>query len=504
MFDGTGTPIRDALIEIWQADASGLYNSPAETARSGGPEFHSAGADGRPTWRPASACFETIKPGRVPFRDGRLMAPHISSGSWRAASISACTRGSIFRRRGKGQRRGPDPHTHRATHARADADRRRARATPTCSMSICRARTKRYSSTADRQPRMIVSPFDHPLLSALLGDEEMARLFTLEAELDAMLSFERALARRRPKAASSQAAADSDRHGAGLVPPDTAKLRDRRGEGRRVVPELVRQISEAVGEPHERQGSFRRHQPGRHRHLADARLRPAIDHMDLLLTENIVRLAGLEQRFGGRTTDPAMTRMQPAIPITVIRSHRSLAGAARATPVTPCGTVRPPAGRCNSAARRDPGKVGRQGPRRCAQALAARLGLADAPQWHSQRDGLADFAGLALAGDRQPRQVRPGYRADGASRNGDRALGRRRLVGDAAQAEPGEGRGPGGACPLQCDQLSGMQQALVHEQERSGAAWTLEWLLLPQMVVATAAARCGSPLNWRPDRKPGR
>ncbi|TIT74292.1 MAG: 3-carboxy-cis,cis-muconate cycloisomerase, partial [Mesorhizobium sp.] len=37
-------------------------------------------------------------------------------------------------------------------------------------------------------------------------------------------------------------------------------------------------------------------------------------------------------------------------------------------------------------------------------------------------------------------------------------------------------------------QLAGMHQALVHEQERSGAAWTLEWLMLPQMVVATAAA----------------
>jgi 3-carboxy-cis,cis-muconate cycloisomerase len=37
-------------------------------------------------------------------------------------------------------------------------------------------------------------------------------------------------------------------------------------------------------------------------------------------------------------------------------------------------------------------------------------------------------------------------------------------------------------------QLSGMHHALVHEQERSGAAWTLEWMLLPQMLVATAAA----------------
>ena len=34
----------------------------------------------------------------------------------------------------------------------------------------------------------------------------------------------------------------------------------------------------------------------------------------------------------------------------------------------------------------------------------------------------------------------------------------------------------------------GMHEALVHEQERSGAAWTLEWLILPQMVMATAAS----------------
>jgi 3-carboxy-cis,cis-muconate cycloisomerase len=37
-------------------------------------------------------------------------------------------------------------------------------------------------------------------------------------------------------------------------------------------------------------------------------------------------------------------------------------------------------------------------------------------------------------------------------------------------------------------QVSGMHQSLVHEAERSGAAWTLEWLILPQMLMATAAS----------------
>jgi 3-carboxy-cis,cis-muconate cycloisomerase len=37
-------------------------------------------------------------------------------------------------------------------------------------------------------------------------------------------------------------------------------------------------------------------------------------------------------------------------------------------------------------------------------------------------------------------------------------------------------------------QVSGLHQALVHEQERSGTAWTLEWLILPQMLNATGTA----------------
>jgi 3-carboxy-cis,cis-muconate cycloisomerase len=36
--------------------------------------------------------------------------------------------------------------------------------------------------------------------------------------------------------------------------------------------------------------------------------------------------------------------------------------------------------------------------------------------------------------------------------------------------------------------ISGLHHSLVHEQERSGAAWTLEWMLLPQMILAAGAA----------------
>jgi len=50
---------------------------------------------------------------------------------------------------------------------------------------------------------------------------------------------------------------------------------------------------------------------------------------------------------------------------------------------------------------------------------------------------------------------------------------------------------------LNAGQLASMHQALVHEGERSGAAWTLEWLVLPQMVATTAASLrvCGACLD---------
>jgi protocatechuate 3,4-dioxygenase alpha subunit len=77
VLDGTGTPLKDALIEIWQADSDGFYNSPSETRGKADPSFLGWGrcpAD----MTSGEFVFETIKPGRVPFNDGRLMAPHVT------------------------------------------------------------------------------------------------------------------------------------------------------------------------------------------------------------------------------------------------------------------------------------------------------------------------------------------------------------------------------------------------------------------------------------------
>jgi protocatechuate 3,4-dioxygenase, alpha subunit len=77
VIDGGGAPLRDALVEIWQADSAGLYNSPEEKRGAADPAFTGWGR--QPTDGVTGEYrFETIKPGRVPFVDGRLMAPHIT------------------------------------------------------------------------------------------------------------------------------------------------------------------------------------------------------------------------------------------------------------------------------------------------------------------------------------------------------------------------------------------------------------------------------------------
>lgn len=77
VIDGGGAPVRDALVEIWQADADGLYNSPAELRGTADPNFSGWGRCATDA-ETGMFAFETVKPGRVPFKDGRLMAPHIT------------------------------------------------------------------------------------------------------------------------------------------------------------------------------------------------------------------------------------------------------------------------------------------------------------------------------------------------------------------------------------------------------------------------------------------
>lgn len=77
IYDSTGAPLRAAMVEIWQPDHAGLFPSANETRGQADPHFTGWGR--APCDLDTGAfVFETVKPGAVPFIDGRMQAPHIS------------------------------------------------------------------------------------------------------------------------------------------------------------------------------------------------------------------------------------------------------------------------------------------------------------------------------------------------------------------------------------------------------------------------------------------
>jgi protocatechuate 3,4-dioxygenase, alpha subunit len=63
IFDGSGAPVHDAVVELWQADADGNHtNAWGRVACDNSGMFS----------------FDTVKPGRVAGPDGKPMAPHVT------------------------------------------------------------------------------------------------------------------------------------------------------------------------------------------------------------------------------------------------------------------------------------------------------------------------------------------------------------------------------------------------------------------------------------------
>ena len=76
VIDGTGSPIKDVLLEAWQANNEGIYAHP---------EHPGEVEDGFRGWGRVITDFDTgewgfdtVKPGAVMGRNGRMMAPHIN------------------------------------------------------------------------------------------------------------------------------------------------------------------------------------------------------------------------------------------------------------------------------------------------------------------------------------------------------------------------------------------------------------------------------------------
>ena len=76
VYDGSGAPIRDVMLEIWQANADGRYNHPADTQKGTlDKEFRGWGRTGS-DFKTGLYRFETVKPGPVAGRAGRKRVRH--------------------------------------------------------------------------------------------------------------------------------------------------------------------------------------------------------------------------------------------------------------------------------------------------------------------------------------------------------------------------------------------------------------------------------------------
>jgi protocatechuate 3,4-dioxygenase, alpha subunit len=75
--DGAGSPVPDAMLEIWQADSQGFYNHAADPnhARADQNFGYFGRAD---TVNNGVYTFKTVKPGSVPYDANQIQAPHIN------------------------------------------------------------------------------------------------------------------------------------------------------------------------------------------------------------------------------------------------------------------------------------------------------------------------------------------------------------------------------------------------------------------------------------------
>jgi 3-carboxy-cis,cis-muconate cycloisomerase len=320
------------------------------------------------------------------------------------------------------------------------------------------------------------------LLSPLLGDDEIAAWFSVEADISAMLEFEVALAIAEAKFGfiPAEAANEISTSLTSFV-VDHEKLTEGVARDGMTVPALVKQLK-AHSNQHLHFGSTSQDVIDTSLMIrAKKSFAVFSSRMDSLLSD----LTKLAASFGNNSLI-ARTRMQQALPFTVrdrIATWVSGVEDAQASiksfrfPLQFGGPI---------------GVLGEFGDK--AQAvksdIAQHLGLEAIPQnWHSTRAPIVALAHTCSL-------VTGALGKMGA----DCCL---MAQNELAEIEFSTG-GTSSAMhhkqnPVQAEALvtlarfnatlvSGVHQSLVHEQERSGSAWTLEWLLLPQMILAAAAA----------------
>ncbi len=330
---------------------------------------------------------------------------------------------------------------------------------------------------------MSSSAFNHPFLSGLLGDEELETCFSVEIDIAAMLRFESALAFGladaglvRRETANTAIARIKD------FTPDINALKNATARDGVVVPELVRQLRDLCGD-----SEAALHFGATSQDVIDTslilRLLPCVEILESRLNSTDTIFQNLIDEHGVKTL-MGRTRMQAALPLTVedrISSWRS----PLQTHLVRLNEIKPRLlqGQFGGAV----GTLDKLGDKAAIvrERLASELTLKFTDSnWHARRDALVEFSNwLSMLSGLIGKIGK------------DIVLMNQNEIGEIRLSDMGGSSAmPHKENPIKAEilmtlagfnatQISAMHHALLHEQERSGAAWTLEWMVLPQMII---------------------
>ncbi len=334
---------------------------------------------------------------------------------------------------------------------------------------------------------MFVYPVSESCLSDLLSNSRIASQFSNHRMLERFLIYEKALVQSQADAGLvSCEAKNAILSALAEFEPDTAQLTAGSTRDGMAVPDFVCQVKAQLDDRYK--GSF--HLGSTSQDLIDSALAMALAEINsewqTSFEELLAELGQLDAEFGGIRTI-ARTRMQDALPITLSLRVQ--------TWVQPLIELRDQLEiiRPNVEVIQFGGPVGDRrsfGEKADAvsRGLAARLHLRDPGRaWHNQRANLATYAAWLTSATGVLGKI-----------GTDCAL--MAQMGEVWFSEAGNSSAmPHKSNPVAAEILitlarfnatlaAGMHGAVIHEQERSGSSWTLEWMLLPQMCVATGAS----------------
>lgn len=334
----------------------------------------------------------------------------------------------------------------------------------------------------------MASVFGDPVLGGLFGDDEARQIWSSQQQLKHFLAFEAAYSLALGEAGIVDKTSASDAAKLiGNFTPDIAELGAGMEKDGVAIPELIRQLKRATSALSEAI-----HNGATSQDVVDTALSISIRNFNDLLENRLTALSGalsqLKDQFGGNQM-MGRTRMQAAL-VTNASTRITSWQIAVDENIERLGKIRSSVERVQLG-----GAVGDNQKLDGKAALitkivAEKTGLhVPTTPWHTTRGHLADYANLLslITGA-------TGKIGQDICLMAQQGIDEISLSGGGQSSAMPHKQNPVLAELLvtlaryNATQLPGMHHALIHEQERSGSAWALEWMVLPQMSIATTRA----------------